>query len=179
MSVRKLLQSVKSDWINHDRDWTRPGFRALFAYRVGVWRMTVRPRPIRVFFSLFYRILYRRARNIYGIELPYSAKVGANVVIEHQHGIVVHGNCEIGDGTILRQGVTLGIKDIAYLDDVPTVGRNVDIGAGAKIMGRVTIGDNAKIGANAVVIRDVPPNSTAVGIPAKIIVKAESDVELL
>jgi len=100
-------------------------------------------------------------------------------VIEHQHGIVVHGNCEIGDGTILRQGVTLGIKDIAYLDDVPTVGRNVDIGAGAKIMGRVTIGDNAKIGANAVVIRDVPPNSTAVGIPAKIIVKAESDVELL
>lgn len=169
--MNNFIDAIKSDWRNHDKDWTRPGFRALFAYRFGVWRMTIRWRLVRAPLSLLYRVLYRRARNIYGIELPYTAVVGENVIIEHQHGIVVHGYVEIGDGSTIRQGVTIGVKDIHNLKAVPKLGKNVDIGAGAKIIGPVSIGDNVKIGANAVVVHDIPCNSTAVGIPARVISK--------
>lgn len=167
--MKELINTIKTDWVNHDRDWTRPGFRALAAYRFGVWRMSVTSFMLRAPLSLLYRILYRRARNIYGIELPYTANVGENVIIEHQHGIVIHGFCDIGEGTIIRQGVTIGLKDLSDLRAVPRIGKNVDIGAGAKIIGPVLVGDGAKIGANAVVVKDVPAHSTAVGIPAKIV----------
>src|SRR5690349_7170165 len=89
------LALIKEDWIAHDRDWTRPGFRAIAAYRFGVWRMNVRPKLLRAPLSMIYRWMYRRCRNHYGIVVPYSAKIGRRVVIEHQSGIVIHGNSEI------------------------------------------------------------------------------------
>lgn len=164
-----LWQQIKEDWIAHGRDWTKPGFRAVAVYRFGVWRMTLKPILLRAPFSILYRALYRKVRNTYGIELPYSAQLGRRVVIEHQSAIVIHGDCVIGDDCIIRQGVTMGNR---YLDrpfDAPKLGARVNVGAGAKIFGNITIGDDVNIGANAVVLSDIPPGKTAVGIPAKIL----------
>ena len=167
----KLFAQIKEDWIAHKRDWTRPGFRAIASYRFGVWRMTVNPKPLRAPFSMVYRAMYRKCRNHYGIELPFTAKLGRRVIIEHQHGIVIHGNCEIGDDCIIRQGVTLGNKTLDRPYDAPKLGNRVNVGAGAKIVGAVVIGDDASIGANAVVTKNVPAGATAVGIPAKILAR--------
>jgi len=165
-----LWQQIKEDWIAHGRDWTLPGFRAVAVQRFGVWRMKIEPKLLRAPLSLLYRMLYRKIRNIYGIELPYTVQLGRRVIIEHQNGIVIHGYCVIGDDCMIRQGVTLGNR---YLDrplEAPKLGDRVNIGAGAKILGGVTIGDDVNIGANAVVLSDIPPGKTAVGIPAKIII---------
>jgi len=164
-----LWEQIKEDWIAHGRDWSKPGFRAVAVYRFGVWRMKIKSKLLRAPFSLLYRSLYRKVRNTYGIELPYTVKLGRRVIIEHQSGIVIHGNCVIGDDSIIRQGVTLGNRYLNRPFDAPKLGVRVNVGAGAKIFGNVSIGDDANIGANAVVLSDVPPGKTAVGIPAKVI----------
>jgi serine O-acetyltransferase len=164
-----LWQQIKEDWIAHGRDWTKPGFRAVAVQRFGVWRMKVEPKLLRAPLSILYRSLYRKIRNTYGIDLPYSVKLGRRVVIEHQSAIIIHGSCTIGDDCIIRQGVTLGNR---YLDkplESPQLGDRVNVGAGAKILGKVNLGDDVNIGANAVVLSDVPAGKTAVGIPAKIL----------
>ena len=161
-----LFALIKEDWTAHGRDWTRPGFRSMAVYRFGVWRMNVRPKILRAPFSIVYRWMYRRCRNHYGIEVPYSARIGRRVVIEHQSGIVIHGNSEIGDDCIIRQGCTLGNKSLDRPLDAPKLGKRVNVGAGAKILGAVTVGDDAIIGANSVVLKDVPAGFIAVGIPA-------------
>ncbi len=164
-----LLEQIMEDWKAHDCDWTRPGFRAVAVHRFGVWRMGIQSKWLRAPFSILYRMLYRKVRNGYGIELPYTVKLGRRVIFEHQSGIVIHGHSEIGDDSIIRQGVTLGLR---YLDapcKAPKLGKRVNVGAGAVILGDVVIGDGASIGANAVVLSDVPPHYTAVGIPAKLI----------
>ncbi|MEM8737021.1 MAG: serine O-acetyltransferase [Planctomycetota bacterium] len=164
-----LFAQIREDHAAHRRDWTRPGFRAVAVHRFGVWRMGVRPKLLRAPLSVLYRALYRRVRNRYGIELPYSAALGRRVVIEHQSGIVIHGNAVIGDGCVLRQNVTLGLRHEDRPDDAPVLGRGVSVGAGAVILGKVHLGDGAQIGANAVVVKDVPAGSTAVGIPARVL----------
>ena len=164
-----LFAIIRDDWIAHGRDWTLPGFRAVAVHRFGVWRMGVRPKLLRAPLSLVYRALFRRVRNRYGIELPYSVSLGRRVVIEHQGGMVVHGNTVIGDGCVIRQNCTLGIRRLDALGDAPILGRGVDCGAGAVILGRVTLGDGARVGANAVVLADVPAGGLAVGVPAIII----------
>jgi serine O-acetyltransferase len=164
-----LWQLVKEDWIAHGQDWTKPGFRAVAVYRFGVWTMKIKSKFVRAPFSILYKMLFRKVRNTYGIELPFTVQLGRRVVIEHQGGIVIHGYSSIGDESIIRQGVTLGNR---YLDrplDAPKLGKRVNVGAGAKIFGDVTVGDDANIGANAVVLSNVPARTTAVGIPAKII----------
>ncbi len=163
----QLWSQIKSDWRAHGKDWTKPGFRAVAAHRFGNWRMQIGNRYLRAPFSIFYQCLFRRARNVYGIELPYSVKLGKEVVFEHQGGIVIHGHVEIGDGCIIRQGVTLGNRNLDDPFAAPKLGVGVNVGAGAKILGGVSIGDHAVIGANAVVLNDVPANELAVGIPAK------------
>ena len=167
----EFVAVVKEDYRCHEKDWTRPGFRAIAYYRFGVWRMSVKPALLRAPLSIIYRFLYRRARNLYGIELPYSAELGRRVVIEHQHGIVVHGNAKIGDDCYIRQGVTIGNRDLNKPQSAPIIGNRVNIGAGAKILGDLMIGDDVNIGANAVVVKDVASNTTVVGIPAKPIAK--------
>lgn len=164
-----LWQQIKEDWIAHGRDWTKPGFRAVAVQRFGVWRMQVEPKLFRAPLSILYRSLYRKIRNTYGIDLPYTVKLGRRVIVEHQGAIVIHGYCIIGDDCIIRQGVTLGNR---YLDrplEAPKLGTRVNVGAGAKLLGGISLGDGANIGANAVVLSDVPAGQTAVGIPAKIL----------
>ncbi|MEG3846355.1 serine acetyltransferase [Microcoleus sp. herbarium19] len=171
-----LWQQIKEDWIAHGRDWTKPGFRAVAVQRFGVWRMQVEPKLLRAPLSILYRSLYRKIRNTYGIDLPYTVKLGRRVIVEHQGAIVIHGYCTIGDDSIIRQGVTLGNR---YLDrplEAPCLGARVNVGAGAKILGGISLGEGANIGANAVVLSDVPAFQTAVGIPAKIL-KSTKDRE--
>lgn len=168
-------QQIKEDWIAHGRDWTKPGFRAVAVQRFGVWRMKVKPLILRAPLSILYRALYRKIRNTYGIELPYTVQLGRRVIIEHQSAIVIHGYCSIGDDCIIRQGVTMGNRYVERPLDAPKLGDRVNVGAGAKIFGNVTIGDDVNIGANAVVLCDVPAGATAVGLPAKIINSRKSE----
>lgn len=160
---------IKEDWVTNGRDWTKPGFQALAVHRFGNWRMKINRKVLRAPFSVIYRALYRRIRNTYGIDLPYTVQLGRRVRIEHQSGIIIHGNSIIGDDSIIRQGVTLGNR---YLDkpyDAPKLGNRVNVGAGAKLLGNISIGDGANIGANCVVLIDVPNNATIVGIPGKLV----------
>lgn len=158
---------VHEDYRTHGGDWTSPGFRALLVHRFGNWRMGIRSRALRVPLSVVYRMLFRRVRDRYGIELDFSTRVGRRVVIDHHSGIIISGYAEIGDECRLRQNVTLGIR-AAGEDRAPVLGRGVDIGAGAVLLGPITVGDGAVIGANAVVLIDVPDGALAVGVPATI-----------
>jgi serine O-acetyltransferase len=177
MSIKSLEESeniglfvqIKEDWIAHGKDWTKPGFRAVVIHRFGVWRMGIEPKILRAPFSILYRMLFRKVRNTYGIELPYTVELGRRVIIEHQSAIVIHGNAVIGDDCIIRQGVTIGNRYLHRPLEAPKLGKKVNIGAGAKLFGNISIGDNVNIGANAVVLIDIPEEKTAVGIPAKII----------
>jgi serine O-acetyltransferase len=163
-----LLQQIREDYAAHGRDWTKPGFRAVAVHRLGVWRMNVKPKILRAPLSILYRMCFRHIRNHYGIELPYSVTLGRRVIIEHQGAIVIHGHSVIGDDCVIRQGVTLGNRRLDAPLDAPTLGNRVNVGAGAKILGKVHIGDDAVIGANAVVLSDVPPGALALGVPATI-----------
>jgi len=161
-----LWTLLQEDFAAHERDLSRPGFQALAVYRMGVARMGIKSRLLRAPLSVLYRVLFRTVRNFYGIEVPYTAQIGRRVVLEHQHGIVIHGNSVIGDECVLRQGVTLGNRHMHAPFSAPVLGRGVNVGAGAKILGHVHIGDGANIGANAVVLSDVPVGGLAVGVPA-------------
>jgi serine O-acetyltransferase len=166
-SIRSLWRLVREDLATHRGDWTLPGFRSVAICRFGQWRMRVRPKLLRAPLSFLYRQMFRRCRNTYGIELPYSVQLGRRVVIEHQGAIVIHGNCVIGDDCVLRQGVTLGNRYLDRPTEAPVLGQRVNVGAGAKVLGPVRIGDDAVIGANAVVLSDVPAGATVIGIPAR------------
>jgi len=168
-SFKRYLKLVKESWLAHGRDWTKPGFRAVIVCLFGQWRMGIKVKLFRAPFSVVYRYFYRYVRNHYGIELPYTVRLGSRVVFEHQHGIVVHGNAVIGDDTIIRQGVTIGNRYNTAPHDAPNIGCRVNIGAGAKVLGNISIGDDVSIGANAVVLTTIPDGVTVVGIPAKII----------
>ncbi|TWT81929.1 Serine acetyltransferase [Planctomycetes bacterium CA13] len=172
-SWRELFRVIAEDYRNHGCDWSKPGFQSLAVHRFGNYRMSIRNPWLRKPLSFIHHRLFRFCRNFYGIELPHPTVIGRGVVIEHQHGIVLHGAAVIGEGTYIRQGVTIGNR---YLDkpfDAPKIGRRVNIGAGACILGGVTIGDDASIGANAVVLCDVPVGCLAAGIPAKVVSVAE------
>jgi serine O-acetyltransferase len=165
MSLRQL---IKEDLANHGGDWTLPGFRAVAVHRLGRWCMHGITRRAR-FTRPIYRALYRHVRNCYGIELPWSVQLGRNVVFEHQGGIVIHGLAVIGDGCVIRQGVTLGNRSKSRKDEAPQLGEEVDVGAGAKLLGAIMVGDGAVIGANAVVLTDVRSRTTVAGVPARVV----------
>ncbi|MGD0336319.1 MAG: serine O-acetyltransferase EpsC [Candidatus Omnitrophota bacterium] len=114
------------------------------------------------------RALSQVSRWLTGIEIHPGAKVGRGFFIDHGMGVVVGETAIIGDDVLIYQGVTLGGTGLLQGKRHPTIGNNVVIGTGAKVLGNITVGDNSYIGANAVVIKDVPPNSTVVGVPGRI-----------
>ena len=123
------------------------------------------------------RMLSQRAAKRWGIEIHPGATIGRRLVIDHGHGIVIGETAEIGDDVLIYQGVTLGGtgKDVGKRH--PTVGNGVMISAGAKVLGPITIGDNSRVAAGAVVLKDVPPNSTVVGVPARVVRQDGKKVE--
>ncbi len=165
----RLWQQIREDWIAHGRDWTLPGFRAVAVYRFGVWRMGVRLAPLRMLYSFLYRRLFRYVRNHYGIELYYTARIGRRLQIAHQGAIVIHDHAVIGDDCIVRQGVTIGAARLGPDHKPPVIGNRVSVGAGAVIIGSVTIGDDVMIGPNAMVMSTVPDGATVTAMPARVI----------
>jgi serine O-acetyltransferase len=122
---------------------------------------------LRKAFSMLYKLLFKGVQVVAGIELPCEAVVGRNFVIDHSGGIVISGYARIGDNCRIRSGVVIGLRRVEE-PCAPVIGDNVDIGSGAKLLGPISIGNNVLIGANAVVLADVPDNSVAVGIPARV-----------
>lgn len=160
-----MFKNIRADLHAHGGDWSAQGFWAMVVYRFGRWRYTISTAWIRKPFSLLYKIFYKLIQIITGIELPCEAVVGQGFVIDHFGGIVISGYARFGDNCRIRNGVVVGLKNVSE-PCAPQFGNNVDIGAGAKILGNITIGNNVSIGANAVVTCSVPDNYIAVGVPA-------------
>ena len=160
-----MFENIRSDFRAHQRKWGRQGFWALLVYRYGRWRYGVRPTILRKCLSALYHMMYKAAQILTGIELPCEVEIGENLVIDHFGGIVISGFAKIGRNCRLRNGVVIGIRH-ADETGAPIIGDDVDIGAGAKLLGPIRIGNRVHIGANAVVLRDVPDDCIAVGVPA-------------
>jgi serine O-acetyltransferase len=173
--VEPVPGSFREDWQTHQRDIFATGVWVMAVYRFGRWRYRIRPRAIRIGFSFAYKLLFAFVRAASGAEIPCEARIGRNLRIDHSHGIVVSGDAWLGDDVVLRNGVTIGLRR-AGTRGSPVIGHRVDIGAGAKVLGTIHVGDDVSIGANAVVLCDVPANSVAVGIPAKVSPKKSAEV---
>ena len=145
-----------------------PTIHALIAYRISHYLY------INKLFFLA-RLISQISRFFTGIEIHPGAKIGRGLVIDHGLGVVIGETAEIGDNVLLYHGVTLGGTGKDKGKRHPTVGNNVVIGAGAKVLGPIYIGSNSKIGANSVVLNNVPEGATAVGIPAKNIIKIKEE----
>ncbi len=137
------------------------GLQALIAHRIAHFFYAVH-------FYFLARFISQLSRFATGIEIHPGAKIGKRFFIDHGMGVVIGETAVIGDDVLLYQGSTLGGTGLEKGKRHPTVGNNVVVGAGAKILGNISVGDNSYIGANAVVIHDVPPNSTVVGVPGRI-----------
>lgn len=168
-----LFQTIKEDFLNVKRNdpalhssfellFNYPGLWALFFYRIANrlyqrgWRFIPR------FISAVGQFLTT-------VDIHPAATIGCRVFIDHGVGVVIGETAEIGDDVLIYQQVTLGGVSLSHGKRHPTVQSNVVIGAGAKVLGNITLGQGCKIGANSVVIKDVPANATAVGIPARIL----------
>jgi serine O-acetyltransferase len=163
-----MFDNLREDWITYDRDLWRQGLWAMAVYRFGRWRYRFKHRIVRAPLSLLYKLLFKFVQILTGIELPCETILGHRFRIDHFGGIIISGDVEFGDDVVIRNGVTIGLRRTGVRGS-PKIGNRVDVGAGAKILGSITIGDDTAIGANAVVLDDVPPNSIAIGIPARII----------
>jgi serine O-acetyltransferase len=146
---------------------TYSGFHAIVVHRIAHWLLHHHV-------PLLPRLLSHLARLVTGVEIHPAATIGSHFVIDHGSGIVIGETTVIGDCVTLFQGVTLGGTGKERGKRHPTLGSHVVVGAGAKILGGMTIGDNVTIGANSVVLKSVPPHSTVIGVPARVIrVKGE------
>lgn len=141
-----------------------PGLHALWFYRASHFLYTHKLVTLARFISQLGRFLT-------GIEIHPAAQIGSGLFIDHGMGVVIGETTEIGDNVTLYQGVTLGGTGKEKGKRHPTIGNNVVISTGAKVLGAIKIGDNVKIGAGSVVLRDVPPNCTVVGVPGKVVVR--------
>lgn len=160
--IKERDPAIKSTW----EVFLYPSFTAILKYRKA--------------HKLYEKKHYYRARRISqktarktGIEIHPGAVIGEGFFIDHGHGVVIGETAIIGDNVTLYQGVTLGGTGKEQGKRHPTVGNNVMIGAGAKVLGSVTIGNNCKIGAGSVVLKDIPDNSTVVGVPGRIVVRGD------
>ncbi len=174
MKIKKFINSIKED-INcyFERDpaaksvWEiilcYPGFHATVIHRIAHWFWEKK-------FFLIARLISHINRALTSIEIHPGARIGKRLVIDHGMGIVIGETTELGDDVTLYHGVTLGGTTWDKGKRHPTVKNNVVIGTGAKVLGNITIGENVRIGANSVVFKDVPDNSTVVGVPGKTVV---------
>ena len=143
-----------------------PGFHAMLFYRLSHWLWVNQ-------FCLLGRFVSHLGRFFTGIEIHPGAKIGHGFFIDHGMGVVIGETAEIGDNCTLYHGVTLGGTSWAKEKRHPTLGDNVIVGSGAKILGPFTVGDSSKVGSNSVVVKEVPPNATVVGIPGRVVISGE------
>jgi serine O-acetyltransferase len=162
-----MFDNLREDWRTYEGDPFAPGLWVMLVYRFGRWRYEIKWRLLRMPFSLLYKFCYALVMMATGAELPCEAQIGRRLRIDHTQGLVVSGDARLGDDVILRGGVTIGLRRTGRRGS-PLLGHRVDIGAGAKILGEIHVGDDASVGANAVVLADVPAGALAVGVPARI-----------
>lgn len=160
-----MFNNIREDFRVYDRNWGAQGFWVMIVYRFGRWRYGVRITILRRLCSLIYKFLYMLVQITSGIEFPCEVVIGRNFVIDHFGGIIISGFAKFGDNCRIRDGVVVGLRRVGE-NYAPTIGNDVDIGSGAKLLGPIRIGDGVLIGANAVVLCDVPDNSIAIGVPA-------------
>jgi len=149
-----------------------PGLKAVRSHRRAHWLYNRR-------FYFLARYISERCKRKTGIEIHPAAKIGKGLFIDHGSGVVIGETTVIGDNCTIYQGVTLGGTGKDKGKRHPTIGDNVTIGSGAKVLGPFSVGDNSKIAANAVVLSEVPPNSTCVGVPGRIVKRDNKKVEPL
>ena len=143
-----------------------PGLHAVWIHRISHWFWTHK-------FFFFGRFISHLGRFLTGIEIHPGATIGHKFFIDHGMGVVIGETAEIGDNVTLYHGVTLGGVSWEKIKRHPTVGDNVVIGSGAKVLGPFTVGSGSRIGSNSVVVKEVPSNSTVVGVPGRIVMAAE------
>lgn len=176
---RFFLEPLISDfWIIFERDpaarnWLEvifcyPGFHALCLHRLAHWLHIHNV-------SFIPRLISHWGRFFTGVEIHPGAKIGKGVFIDHGMGVVIGETAIVGDYTLIYQGVTLGGTGKESGKRHPTLGSNVVVGAGAKVLGNIQISDRVRIGAGSIVLRDVPPDATVVGIPGRIIAPKSSN----
>lgn len=146
-----------------------PGLHAILLHRIAHWLW-------RNHLALVARVVSHLSRFLTGIEIHPGASIGKSFFIDHGMGVVIGETSEIRDNVTLYHGVTLGGTSFTRGKRHPTIESNVIVGAGAKVLGPLTVGENSKVGANSVVIRDVPPNCSVVGIPGKVVFRDEFPV---
>ncbi len=172
-SFADLLRIVREDHrINSEGFWT-PGFYAIAVQRFGGWaHADDLPGIVAAPARLLYRLMFVLVRNVFGIQVPWTVRLGRRVRLAHQHGIVIHPRASLGDDCVVRQGVTIGAGSgdpAKFLDEAPAIGARVSLGAGCAVIGRVRVGDDAVIGPNAVVMTHVPAGATVVAQPPRMI----------
>ncbi len=143
-----------------------PGLHAVWGHRIAHWLWVHHLKLLARLFSQF-------IRSLTGIEIHPGAKIGCGLFIDHGMGVVIGETAEVGSCVTLYHGVTLGGTSLKKEKRHPTLEDNVVVGAGAKILGAITVGENSRIGANAVVVKPVPPNSVVVGVPGQVVVRSQ------
>lgn len=182
MSLDTLTQLVASDLYRHAGRadgrtfcqylFASPGFKYSFWFRLAAWTSSHRSTPGCL--SFLSGLMKHHLSIKYGISIPRTTQIGPGFYIGHFGGIVVHGSCRIGRDCNISQGVTLGQTNRGPKMGVPVIGDRVYIGPGAKVLGGVRIGSDVAIGANAVVVDDVPDHAVVVGVPARVVSYAGS-----
>ncbi len=162
---------VAEDYRTNDSSLSHQGFLMLLVHRFGNARMGVRAKVLRAPLTLLYRFLNKLTQILFGMKLDYPVQVGRRVKLEHFGGMIL-GARAIGNDVVVRQNTTFGIRSTDDLNAKPIIGDFVDIGAGAVIVGNITIGDHCVIGANSVIFTSIPPCSVVMGVPGRVIGKA-------
>ena len=143
-----------------------PGLHAIWGYRISNWMWNHR-------LKLLARLFSHLVRGLTGVEIHPGARIGPNFFIDHGMGVVIGETAEIGECVTMYHGVTLGGASLNKGKRHPTLGNNIVVGAGAKILGAITVGDNSRIGANAVVVKPVPSDSVVVGVPGQVVTRSQ------
>ena len=167
MDTQPQVSASVPDWTREERQkWWDPSRQLLYCirrYQYWRYRFGIAGRAI----SRWYALRHRFWSVVTGADIPVNTLIGGGVLLPHPIGIVIHPNAEIGPNCLIFQQVTLGTGN-RKKPGIPRIGGHVDIGAGAKILGGIVIGDHARIGANSVVMDDVPSGRLAVGVPARL-----------
>ncbi len=162
-----LWALIREDLRTHENNLFEQGFWAVAVHRFGNWRMGLR-KFLRIPATLLYRFLYKWVEWTCGITLPYTVKLGRRVRLWHHSGMILHAR-SIGDDCHIRHNTTFGVVRRDQNNEIPTIEERVDIGCGVAVLGNVTVGHDSAIGANSVVLGDVPPYSVVVGLPGRVV----------
>lgn len=162
-----MFEKLKKDYAVHGCKFSDLGFLAMIGYRFGVWSANLSSAPLRWLGGKVYGFFRFLAEISVGITINREVKLGEGFHIVHGWNIRIHPEVVIGERCGIMHDVTIGT--VPDQTGAPKIGHDVFIGAGAKILGDITVGDNARVAANSLVIADVPPNTTAIGVPARIL----------